>query len=137
MDLDHKSRTVASAAAGRLLGTIKRRGPQRIADIALVLGITPEAGRQQMTRLAADGLVAAETERRGAGRPTQRWHLTESGHARFPNTHAELTVRLIHAVRSALGEAALERLVQVRATETLHAYRETLRGVTTLADRLA
>jgi len=134
MDLDNNSRT---AAADRLLGVIKRRGPQCIAEIAGLLGITPEAARQQVTRLATDGLVVAETERRGVGRPTQRWHLTDAGHARFPDTHAELTVRLIDAVRSALGEAALERLIQVRETETLQAYQEALRGVTTLADRLA
>jgi predicted ArsR family transcriptional regulator len=134
MDLDNKSRT---AAADRLLGVIKRQGPQRIAAIGVVLGITPEAARQQVTRLAADGLVVAETERSGVGRPTQRWHLTDAGHARFPDTHAELTVRLIDAVRSTLGEAALEQLIQVRVTETLQAYRDALRGVTTLAGKLA
>jgi predicted ArsR family transcriptional regulator len=134
MDLDIKSRT---AAADRLLGVIKRRGPQCIADIAVVLGITPEAARQQVTRLATNGLLVAETERRGVGRPTQRWHLTDAGHARFPDTHAELTVRLIDAVRSTLGDAALERLIRVRETETLQTYRKALRGITMLADKLA
>ena len=45
------------APADRLLGVIKRRGPQRIADVAAALAITAEAARQQLGRLAADGLV--------------------------------------------------------------------------------
>ena len=126
-----------TAAPDRVLGVIKRRGPQRIADVAAVLGITAEAARQQVNRLAAEGLLAAETERGGIGRPTQRWHLTERGHARFPDTHAELTLRLIDAVRTELGDAALERLIRARESETLQAYGDALAGAVTLADKLA
>jgi predicted ArsR family transcriptional regulator len=126
-----------SPAADRLLGVFKRRGPQGIADIAAVLGITNEAARQQVARLAADGLLAADTERRGIGRPTRLWHLTAAGHARFPDTHAELTLRLIDAVRSDLGEAALDRLIRVREADTLQVYRDALAGARSLADKLA
>jgi predicted ArsR family transcriptional regulator len=82
-------------------------------------------------------LLAADTERRGVGRPTRLWHLTDAGHARFPDTHAELTLRLIDAVRSALGEAALERLIRIREAETLQAYRGAVADAHKLADRLA
>jgi predicted ArsR family transcriptional regulator len=44
---------------------------------------------------------------------------------------------LIDAVRSTLGDAALERLIRVRETETLQTYRKALRGITMLADKLA
>jgi predicted ArsR family transcriptional regulator len=128
---------ITSTAADRLLGVIKRRGPQGIADIAAVLGITSEAARQQVSRLAANGLLAAETKRREAGRPTRLWYLTAAGHAQFPDTHAELTLRLIDAVRSELGEPALEQLIRARETETLQAYRNVLSGARTLADKLA
>ena len=137
MDLDNKLSVTASVAADRLLGVIKRRGPQRIADVAAALGVTAEAARQQVVRLVADGLLASETERRGIGRPAQLWHLTEAGHARFPDTHAELTLRLIDAMRAELGEAALDRLIRVREQETLHAYRGALAGAATLAEKLA
>jgi len=108
-----------------------------ITDVAAVLGITGEAVRQQVVRLAADGLLASETERRGVGRPSRRWSLTAAGHARFPDTHAELTLRLIDAVRSELGEPALERLIGVREADTLRTYRDALAGAATLAERLA
>jgi predicted ArsR family transcriptional regulator len=137
MDLDNTMSADTAPVTDRLLGVIKRRGPLDIADIAALLGITSEAARQQVVRLAADGLLAAETERRGVGRPTRLWHLTAAGHARFPDAHAELTLRLIDAVRSELGEPALERLIRVREADTLRSYRDALAGACTLAERLA
>jgi predicted ArsR family transcriptional regulator len=137
MTLDNTMSADTAPVADRLLGVIKRRGQLRIADIAALLGITSEAARQQVVRLAADGLLAAATERRAVGRPARLWHLTAAGHVRFPDTHAELTLRLIDAVRSELGEPALERLIRVREADTLRAYRDALAGAVTLAERLA
>jgi predicted ArsR family transcriptional regulator len=126
-----------NGGAERLLGVIKRRGPQRIADLAAALRITAEAARQQIIRLAAEGLVVSETERRGVGRPTRRWSLTGRGHARFPDTHAELTLCLIDAVRAKLGEEALERLIVAREEQSRNDYAAALAGARTLAERLA
>jgi predicted ArsR family transcriptional regulator len=121
----------------RILGLIKRRGPLRSADAAAVLGTTAEAARQQLVKLADDGLVEAVTAKQGVGRPSRYWHLTPAAHNRFPDTHAELTVRLIDAVRSTLGEAALEQLVRVREEETRRSYAGALSGATTLGARVA
>src|SRR5690349_17733408 len=98
-------------ARERLLVLLKTRGPQTAADLGAALAITGEAARQQLARLAADGLVEATAEAHGVGRPAQVWDLTEKGNARFPDAHAELTVQLLRAVRSELGEEALDRLL--------------------------
>jgi predicted ArsR family transcriptional regulator len=121
----------------RILSLIKRRGPLRSADVAAVLGTTAEAARQQLVKLADDGLVKAVSEKQGVGRPARYWHLAPAAHNRFPDTHAELTVRLIDAVRSTLGEAALEQLVRVREEETRRSYAGALLGATTLGARVA
>jgi predicted ArsR family transcriptional regulator len=126
-----------NAGGDRILGMIKRRGPLRSADIATVLGTTAEAARQQLVKLAVNGLVEAMTEKQGVGRPARYWHLTPAAHNRFPDTHAEITVRLIDAVRSTLGEAALEQLVRVREEETRRSYAGALSGATTLGARVA
>jgi predicted ArsR family transcriptional regulator len=128
---------LGNGAGDRILGLLKRRGPLRSADIAAVLGTTAEAARQQLTKLAGEGLVEAAAEQGGVGRPARVWHLTRAAHSRFPDTHAELTVRLIEAVRSTLGEAALERLVCAREQETRRAYRAALAGLATLRARVA
>lgn len=106
----------------RLLFLLKTRGPQTASDLGTVLGITAEAARQQLLKLAADGLAEATAEIRGVGRPVQLWRLTDDGHARFPDGHAELTVQLIATIRSELGEASLERLIAARERERRAAY---------------
>src|SRR5262249_11888843 len=60
-----------------------------------------------------------------------------AGHARFPDTHAELTVQLISAIRGTLGEAALDRIIRVREAESRRSYRAALEGARTLAARVA
>jgi predicted ArsR family transcriptional regulator len=115
---------------------LKTRGPQPAADLGTALGITSEAARQQLVRLANDGLVEAASEPRGVGRPTQVWGLTDKGHARFPDTHAELTVQLLQAIRSQLGEEALERLIAARAAESLAGYTAALEGADDLGERV-
>src|SRR5262245_59878772 len=128
--------TAPRPAGERLLLLLKTRGPQTAADLGAALGITGEAARQQLVKLLADGLVAANAEPRGVGRPAQVWSLTEKGHARFPDAHAELTVGLLRAVRSELGEEALDRLIAARAAESLATYTAALEGAAGLGERV-
>jgi predicted ArsR family transcriptional regulator len=120
----------------RLLVLLKMRGPQIAADLGAALGITGEAVRQQLVKLAADGLVESTAEPRGVGRPAQVWALTEKGNARFPDTHAELTVQLLRAIRSELGEESLDRLIAARAAESLAGYTADLEGAADLGERV-
>jgi predicted ArsR family transcriptional regulator len=121
----------------RLLGLIKRRGPQRTSDLAKALAISAEAARQQLTRLDAEGLVEAQEQRLGRGRPSRLWGLTPRAEARFPDAHAALTVRLIEAVRAELGSAALERVVMARERQAREAYVGEMAGATGVAQRVA
>src|SRR5215469_10324465 len=125
MGLDN---TPLTAGADRLLGIIKRRGPQRGGDLARALGITAEAVRQHLVQLATAGLVTSEVEKRGVGRPSRLWSLTAAGHARFPDTHAELTVQLIDTIRQTFGPGALDRIIRERQNEIRRGYRAALKG---------
>jgi predicted ArsR family transcriptional regulator len=124
-------------AADRLLLLLKTRGPQTAADLAAIVGISAEGVRQQLVRLAESGLIEATTEPRGVGRPVQLWALTAAGNARFPDTHAELTAQLLRAVRSELGEEALEKLIARREAESREAYSLLLAGAADLGERVA
>jgi predicted ArsR family transcriptional regulator len=134
MGLDNRRPT---AGADRLLGLIKRRGPQRAGDLARALGVTSEAVRQHLLQLADAGFVTSEVGQSGIGRPSKLWSLTAVGHARFPDTHAELTVQLIAAVRETLGETALEQIIRGREAEIRQAYRAALEGARSLRTRVA
>jgi predicted ArsR family transcriptional regulator len=124
-------------AADRFLVLLKTRGPQTAADLGKATGVTAEAARQQLVRLAADGLVVATAVPRGVGRPAQVWGLTEAGNARFPDAHAELTAQLIRSIRTELGDAVLDRLIDSRAAESKAAYAAALEGATDLGERVA
>src|SRR5215475_11006301 len=75
MSSDHLENLVRPAA-DRFLVLLKTRGPQTAADLGKAASVTGEAARQQLVRLAADGLVVATTEPGGIGRPAQVWSLT-------------------------------------------------------------
>jgi predicted ArsR family transcriptional regulator len=128
---------VPRPAADRFLVLLKTRGPQTAADLGKATGVTGEAARQQLVRLAADGLVAATAEPRGVGRPAQVWSLTPAGNARFPDTHSELTAQLIRSIRTELGEAVLDRLIDARSAESKAAYAAELEGAADLGERVA
>lgn len=123
--------------ADRILMVLKMHGALSAAAIGEKLAITGEAVRQQLARLAQENLVNASSMPTGVGRPTQRWSLTPAAQARFPDTHAALTVQLLGIVRESLGEAALDTLISVRESETRATYEATLAGCTSLRDRVA
>jgi predicted ArsR family transcriptional regulator len=100
------------------------------------MDVTAEAVRQQMTRLHADGLVDAESRSAGRGRPTQIWFLTAAGHGRFPDTHAEMTVQMIAAVRQVFGDEGIDKLVQVRENAMLNVYQQAMQDAPDLKARL-
>ncbi|MDH7793986.1 MULTISPECIES: metalloregulator ArsR/SmtB family transcription factor [unclassified Beijerinckia] len=116
---------------------LKTRGPQTASDLGQALGTTGENARQQLMKLAGEGLVETEAVARGVGRPSQFWRLTDRGHARFPDTHAELTVSLLRNMREILGKDALDRVISAREDETRTAYRAALADVDGLEARIA
>ena len=123
--------------AERVLMALKMHGALSAAAVGALLGTTGEAARQQLMRLAEEGLVTAISEARGVGRPTQSWRLTAAAQARFPDTHAALTVQLLDIVRSSLGESALDTIIATREAETRAAYETAVAGRTSLRDRVA
>lgn len=106
----------------RILFQIKTRGPADTVALARALGVSRQAALQHLERLVADGLVEHSDERRGVGRPRRIWSLTEAAQARFPDTHAQLTLEMLEAVRAEFGEAGLERLVARREAATARGY---------------
>lgn len=131
------NREASTAASERLLHLLKTRGPQLAAGAGLALGTSGEAARQQFVKLASQGLVEARSEVRGVGRPSQVWHLTAAAQARFPDSHAELTVQLLNSVRDTFGADAVDRFIDAREQQRREAYRCELEGAADLAERVA
>jgi predicted ArsR family transcriptional regulator len=64
------------------------------------------------------------------------WRLTAKGHARFPDTHGDLTVNLIEGIRSVFGQTGLDRLIEARQEAMVATYRQALEPHPDLADRV-
>lgn len=126
----------AQSVGERLLILLKKNGPLQASEAGEHLGTTGEAARQQFVKLAKEGLVQAKSESKGVGRPIQQWHLTQSGHQQFPDTHAELTVQLLTTIRNELGESAIEKIISAREKESLQNYLNEMKNLNTLEDRI-
>ncbi|UXN72239.1 MarR family transcriptional regulator [Devosia neptuniae] len=116
---------------------LKMHGALSSSALGTLLGTSGEAARQQLVRLAEEGLVIASSEARGVGRPTQSWSLTPAAQSRFPDTHAALTVQLLDIVRSSLGAAALDTIIAAREAETRAAYETVIADQLSLRDKVA
>ena len=105
--------------------------------MASILGVTKEAARQHLLRLAEAGFVVATSEIHGVGRPVQVWELTEAAQKRFPDTHAELATGMIESVRALFGPDGLEALIARREQESRERYQACLRGAVNLRQKVA
>lgn len=124
MSIDHleKGTHPPRAPSERILLTLKMHGALTSGQIGQKLGITGEAARQQLGKLLDDGLVEEERRSAGRGRPATYWHLAQKAQARFPDTHAALTVEILRSVSDLLGTEALDRIISAREETTEAAY---------------
>ena len=127
-----KSGSLESGDVKSHLGTTKRtiverlkRADATVADLARALDMTEAGVRQHLDALADHGLVVSRTRpAAGRGRPPTVWALTDLAHDLFPDRHDDLTVELITAVRSALGDDGLARVLDARGEVQRAAYRK-------------
>jgi predicted ArsR family transcriptional regulator len=125
------------STADRILFRLKTRGPAATAVLAQELKMTAEAARLQVQKLLADELIEGMQEAAtGAGRPKQNWQLSSAGHARFPDSHAHLTVQLIGSIRQLFGEEGLDRLITQRENEMRQDYMQSCRGLSSIPKKL-
>jgi predicted ArsR family transcriptional regulator len=122
--------------AEQTLFLIKTRGPQTAQQLAALLGLTSMGARKQLESWQQKGMVGYEDVADKPGRPSRRWLLTEAGHARFPDRHADLTLQLIDQVRTLFGDAGLNQLIDSREAASERQYRQHLTGAGTLPERV-
>ena len=123
--------------AEQTLFLIKTRGPQTAQQLAALLDLTSMGARRQLEAWQEKGLLTYEEVADKRGRPSRRWLLTEAGHARFPDRHADLTVQLIDQVRGLFGDAGLDKLIAAHEAVSEQQYRVHLRNASALPERVA
>jgi predicted ArsR family transcriptional regulator len=127
---DVKTRIAADDVRTANLGASKRQIVERlkradatVAELARALSMTEAGTRQHLDALAEHGLVVSRTRpSEGRGRPPTVWTLTDLAQDLFPDRHDDLTVDLISAVRAALGDEGLQKVIDARAETQRAAY---------------
>lgn len=116
-----------SDAKRRIIERLKRVESATAPELAELFVTTDTAVRQHLETLEESGLVERFVAvPNGRGRPPLHWRLTSLAADLFPDRHGELTVELIGAIREALGEDGLDRVIAARSARQLDAYRSIL-----------
>ncbi len=115
---------------------LKMRGEATALSISEELAITKEGARKHLLNLLEDDLVKANVKTEGVGRPSTYYLLTDKGLARFPDTHADITVQLLRSVKKLLGDNALDLLIRDREKNIYARYAREMEGMETLEQKL-
>lgn len=127
-----------ASARQRALDALKRLGPTTINDIALHLGITHEAARQQVNQLEADGMITGVADPAGTsgGRPARRFRLTRAGEHAFPKRYGDLAGLLLDVVGRQHGPEAVREVIAAAVDAKVDAWKPVLAGRRSLRSRL-
>ena len=101
----------------KILQTLLTHPRSTINHLAQQVGINAISVRHHLTALQADGLVTAEEERHGVGRPRLVYLLTEKGVEKFPTHYFRLTNRLLEQMHNSLPEEVINSLFQQMAIQ--------------------
>lgn len=97
--------------------------------MADAVGINAISVRHHLTNLHANGLVVAEEERHGVGRPRLVYELTEKGLEHFPTRYLRLTNRLLEQVKENLPQQTVNQLFTNMAHTLAAGYAERIESM--------
>lgn len=113
----------------RILHTLLRKPGSTINELAEAVGINPISVRHHLTNLQVEGLVSAEEERHGVGRPRLVYALTEHGMEKFPTRYLRLTSRLLDQLKTTLPQPMVSKLFAEMATSLADDYTAQMQGL--------
>jgi len=124
-------RAFTDADRPAVLDLLKLHGPLNVPALAKLRRVNVTAVRQQLAALMRERLVARRVVRRGVGRPTHVYALTDKAEALFPQGYGPLALSLLRQIRATDGDRRIEALLARRTREAATAYRDRLKGMTT------
>lgn len=113
----------------RILQTLLRQPRRTINELAEAVSINPISVRHHLTNLQMEGLVSAEEERHGVGRPRLVYALTEDGMEKFPTRYLRLTTRLLSQMKESMPGPIVSKLFSQIADDLASEYSEQMRGL--------
>ncbi len=113
----------------RILETLHRHPKRTINELAEAVSINPISVRHHLTNLQMEGLVSADEERHGVGRPRLVYFLTEVGMENFPTRYLRLTTRLLTQMKETMPEPVVRNLFNHIAEDLAQEYEGQMKGL--------
>lgn len=113
----------------RILQTLLRKPKLTINDLAEAVAINPISVRHHLSNLEKEGLIAADEERHGVGRPRLVYSLTEDGMERFPTKYLRLTTRLLAQMKESMPGPVVAQLFNQVAEDLASQYADDIKGL--------
>ena len=113
----------------KILQTLLGHPKITINDIAESVGINPISVRHHLTNLQMEGLITADEERHGVGRPRLVYSLTEDGMERFPTKYFRLTTRLLAQMKESMPGPVVAKLFNQIAEDMASEYSSQIQGL--------
>ena len=85
--------------------------------------------RHHLTNLQVEGLVTAEEERHGVGRPRLVYFLTEDGLEKFPTRYLRLTTRILTQMKDKFPQPMVSEMFREVATQMADEHSAALKGL--------
>jgi predicted ArsR family transcriptional regulator len=113
----------------KILQALLRKPRSTINELAEAVGINPISVRHHLTNLQMEGLVDAQEERHGVGRPRLNYILTEEGMERFPTRYLRLTTRLLSQMKESMPGPVVSKLFGKIAEDLASEYASNMQGL--------
>lgn len=120
----------------KVLQTLIAHPRSTIKVIADSVGINSISVRHHLTNLQAEGLISAEEERHGVGRPRLVYFLTDSGQEHFPKRYFQLSKHLISQLKKSMNNESVGQLFKNMAIDITNEHREEIQKLD-MNERLA
>jgi len=113
----------------RILQTLLRKPRVSINELAEAVGINAISVRHHLTNLTAEGLISADEERHGVGRPRLVYSLTEDGMEKFPTKYLRLTTRLLDQMKDSMPGPVVAKLFSQIAEDMANEYADQMKDL--------
>jgi DeoR family transcriptional regulator, suf operon transcriptional repressor len=113
----------------KILHALLRKPKITINEIAEAVGINAISVRHHLSNLEKEGVIAAEEERHGVGRPRLVYSLTDDGMERFPTKYLRLTTKLLAQMKESMPGPVVAKLFSQIAEEMASEYSSQMKGM--------
>jgi predicted ArsR family transcriptional regulator len=113
----------------KILDTLHRKPRITVNELAEAVGINPISVRHHLNNLTAEGLIEADEERHGVGRPRLVYFLTPEGMEHFPTKYFRLTTLLLAQMKESMPGPAVAKLFSQIAEDMAKEYADRMNGL--------